>query len=241
MIHEVCDAARKRLVLLSAPTCDKGSGRVQSGAARQPRPTTPEVSLWDEIVMRPLMEIAFTEHLGGSTREGGICSHSMTSSEERSAAIEAHVRTPRGHRNVMQSKQRWDKRPWFRTAEEGKCLLMRMHYTLDLLEGWLMNSKAQKETLANQWTTKDGTVFPYQQLCYYQVRVKYASCIFKDCFLDVGRDQKKWESEYLNLKLKWKGMSVGLLPRHDSWQCLRASKPQSIARRPLNLLLEMLD
>ncbi|GJS10242.1 putative reverse transcriptase domain-containing protein [Tanacetum coccineum] len=67
-----------------------------AGAARQPGPT-PAVDTWDEIV-EAMMEIAPTTLEGvdrdfGLDREVVYARIAWTSSEERSAAIEAHVRT----------------------------------------------------------------------------------------------------------------------------------------------------
>ncbi|GJU70497.1 hypothetical protein Tco_1256756 [Tanacetum coccineum] len=93
-----------RRVCLTTPTpgCEIGESSV-AGAARQPRPTL-EVDTWDEIV-KAIMEIAPTTLEGvdqeepyhrhtalALDREAVYARIAWTSSEERSAAIEAHVR-----------------------------------------------------------------------------------------------------------------------------------------------------
>ncbi|GJT67627.1 putative reverse transcriptase domain-containing protein [Tanacetum coccineum] len=106
---------RKRACLTTpAPGCEIGESSA-AGAARQPGPT-PEVDTWDEIV-EAMMEIAPTTLEGvdqrvteldttvrqrteefqrtalALDREAVYARIAWTSSEERSAAIEAHVRT----------------------------------------------------------------------------------------------------------------------------------------------------
>ncbi|GJT32193.1 hypothetical protein Tco_0922612 [Tanacetum coccineum] len=162
-------------LLLTAPGYEIGESSA-AGAARQPGPT-PAVDTWDEIV-EAMMEIA--------------------SSEERSAAIrEVRCKHVEAGRRLQ---------PWFKNRGRGKC--PSNENALHCFEvPQHINFKALKESRwPDPMAKKMESVFLISN-CAITNQVKFASCTLQGSALtwwnSHGQDQKL-ESEYWNLKLKWK-------------------------------------
>ncbi|GJX55727.1 putative reverse transcriptase domain-containing protein [Tanacetum coccineum] len=186
-------------------------------------------------------------------REAVYARISWTSSEERSASIEAHVRTPEAHVATLIAQttslqtqltsalgriatlEARDPEPHDGPAEAGSSSV-----AAALAEGCMQKLSTEKESLAlTHMAKKMESVFLYQHICYYNNQVKFASCSFKGvlgvveltCIGLVPDKMSAYYNAYGRLEkdvtdnLKWKGY-VGGSPDMIHGR-VKASKPQN--------------
>ncbi|GJZ73123.1 putative reverse transcriptase domain-containing protein, partial [Tanacetum coccineum] len=199
---------RKRAVYTPAPGYEIGESSA-AGAARQPRPT-PEVDTWDEIV-EAMLEIAPTTLEGVDQRvteldtavrqrteefQAVYARIAWTSSEERSAAIEAHVRTLEAQVAMLITQSH-------HTSDSVAYQVLLGYLPANRLRCWLPFGRSVMQAEARDG---DNSMVQERRDVLLQVYVKFASCICKEVGLDVVDTRlgeiKKLEFEYWNLKVR---------------------------------------